>query len=40
MRCKIVQFPFFADGDIAAGEEIIYNYRAFTISYIWVEFGL
>ena len=34
------RFHSFADGKIAAGEEIIYKYRAFTISSIWVDFGL
>ena len=34
------RFRFFASGDTAAGEKIIYNYGAFVISSGWVEFGL
>ena len=37
---KEFRFHFFAAGDIAAGEEIIYNYRAFVVSSGWAEFGL
>ena len=40
MRCKIVQVPFFAAGDIAAGEEIIYNYGDFAIGSGWAKFGM
>ena len=40
--CNLKDFRlhFLADGDIAAGEEINYNYGAFAISYGWEEFGL
>ena len=37
---KECRFNFFAAGDIAAGEDIIYSYRAFEISSGWAEFGL
>ena len=41
-RCdaKECRFHFFVGGDIAAGEEIIYNYGAFTIISGWAVFGL
>ena len=34
------RFYFFADRDIEAGEEIIYNYGEFVISSVWAEFVL
>ena len=37
---KECRFHLFVAGDIAAGEEIIYNYRAFAVSSSWTEFGL
>ena len=40
--CNLKEFRlhFLADGDIATGEEINYNYGAFAISSDWAEFGL
>ena len=37
---KECRFQFFAAGYIAAGEDIIYNYGDFAISFGWEEFGL
>ena len=37
---KEFRFHFFVARDIASGEEIIYNYRAFVVSSGWAEFGL
>ena len=37
---KECRFHFFAAGDIAAGEDIIYNYGGFAISSSWASFGL
>ena len=37
---KECRFQFFEAGEIAAGEEIIYNYGVFAISSGWAEFGL
>ena len=34
------RFHSFAAGEIAVGEDIIYNYRAFAISSGWAEFIL
>ena len=37
---KECRFHFFAAGVIAAGYDILYNYRSFVISSGWAEFGL
>ena len=37
---KECSFNFFAAGENATGEDIIYNYRDFAISSVWEEFGL
>ena len=37
---KVCRFRFFEDGDIAEGEEIIYNYGAFVVCSGWAEFYL
>ena len=37
---KECRFHFFAAGDIAEGEEIIYNNGVFETISVWTEFGL
>ena len=39
-NAKDCRFHFFVAGDIAMGEDVIYNYGDFAISSVWEDFGL